>query len=62
MTNLQELRLLSSAISTLQYQLALADSVSDQIEVLERLRALQHCQNIAVNQLLERRKNKSKVP
>ena len=61
MTNLQELRLLSSAISSLQYQLALADSVSDQIDVLERLRALQHCQNIAVNRLLERRKNKTKV-
>ena len=61
MTNLQELRVLSSAISTLQYQLALADSVSDQIDVLERLRALQHCQNIAVNELLERRKNKTKV-
>jgi len=60
-TNLQELRVLSSAISTLQYQLALADSVSDQIDVLERLRALQHCQNIAVNELLERRKNKTKV-
>lgn len=61
MNTLKELRLLSSAISSLQYQLRLADSVVDQIEVLERLRALQHCQNIAVNQLLERRKNKSKV-
>ena len=58
---LNELRLLSSAISSLQYQLALADSVVDQIEVLERLRALQHCQNIAVNALLDRRKKKSKV-
>jgi hypothetical protein len=61
MTNLSELRLLSSAISTLQYELRLADSVSDQIDVLERLRALQYCQNIAVNQLLDRRKNKTKV-
>ena len=61
MTTLKELRLLSSAISTLQYELRLADSVSDQIDVLERLRALQHCQNIAVNELLERRKNKTKV-
>lgn len=61
MTTLRELRLLSSAISTLQYELRLADSVSDQIEVLERLRALQYCQNIAVNALLDRRKNKIKV-
>ena len=61
MTLLNELRLLSSAISSLEIKLQNADSVSDQIEVLERLRAMQHCQNIAVNALLDRRKKKSKV-
>ncbi len=56
MNTLRELRLLSSAINTVERQLQSADSVTDQIDALERLRALQYCLNHCINRWLDRRK------